>query len=394
MSGMILQVLVGAGLIEVDMNDKTQKSIYDSTQKFLGLLITAGQGGAYIWSGMYGSVEDLGYGLAFLILLQLVVSGLMIVLLDDMLKQEYYGLGSAISLFIATSTCETIVWKAFSPYTHSSGRGTQVEGAVLALFHLLITRTDKLRALKEAFYRSHLPNITQLMATILVFLVVIYFQGFRVDIPVQSTKARGVFNYPIRLFYTSNMPIMLQTTVVSQLYSISQLLSRNLRGNFFVDLFGHWREVDTGAPTPHYIPIGGLAYYLTPPGNVREILVDPVHAIVYVAFVLGACAFFSITWIHLSKTTAKDVAKDLKSRKMTIKGFREDSMVRELNRYIPTAAAFGGLCIGALSVTADLLGAIGSGTGILLAATTIYQYIETLKKEQEQLGLSWLSSVL
>ena len=34
------------------------------------------------------------------------------------------------------------------------------------------------------------------------------------------------------------------------------------------------------------------------------------------------------------------------------------------------------MCIGALTVVADLLGAIGSGTGILLAVTIIYQYYE------------------
>merc|ERR1712107_534835 len=54
----------------------------------------------------------------------------------------------------------------------------------------------------------------------------------------------------------------------------------------------------------------------------------------------------------------------------------------ELNRYIPTAAAFGGLCIGALSVLADFMGAIGSGTGILLAVTIIYQYFEMFVREQ------------
>ena len=44
------------------------------------------------------------------------------------------------------------------------------------MFHLLITRTDKMRALKEAFYRQNLPNVVNLMATIVIFLVVIYFQ--------------------------------------------------------------------------------------------------------------------------------------------------------------------------------------------------------------------------
>ena len=57
-----------------------------------------------------------------------------------------------------------------------------------------------------------------------------------------------------------------------------------------------------------------------------------------------------------------------------------------MNRYIPTAALFGGMCIGALTVFADFLGAIGSGTGILLAVTTIFQYFEIIKKEREELG--------
>ena len=71
---------------------------------------------------------------------------------------------------------------------------------------------------------------------------------------------------------------------------------------------------------------------------------------------------------------------------MVMQGHREKSLIHELNRYIPTAAAFGGLCIGALSVLADFLGAIGSGTGILLAVTIIYQYFEIFVKEQNEMG--------
>jgi hypothetical protein len=47
-------------------------------------------------------------------------------------------------------------------------------------------------------------------------------------------------------------------------------------------------------------------------------------------------------------------------------------MYKELKRVIPTAAAFGGAILGLLSVAADLMGAIGSGTGILMAVTIIY----------------------
>lgn len=44
------------------------------------------------------------------------------------------------------------------------------------------------------------------------------------------------------------------------------------------------------------------------------------------------------------------------------------------------------MCIGALTIVADFMGAIGSGTGILLAVTIIYQYYEAYQKEKEQMG--------
>lgn len=69
-----------------------------------------------------------------------------------------------------------------------------------------------------------------------------------------------------------------------------------------------------------------------------------------------------------------------------LKGKRDNaqSLKKELNRYIPIAAAFGGMCIGALTIIADFMGAIGSGTGILLAVTIIYQYFETYEKEMKE----------
>jgi len=111
---------------------------------------------------------------------------------------------------------------------------------------------------------------------------------------------------------------------------------------------------------------------------------DPIHAIIYTSFVLCSCAFFSRIWIDVSGSSAKDVAKQLIDQELVIEGQREESMVKYLNRYIPTAAAFGGICIGALSVFADFMGAIGSGTGILLAVNIIYSYFEQIVKEKEK----------
>merc|ERR1712195_207109 len=320
-------------------------------------------------------------GNAILIIIQLFFAGVIVIILDELL-QKHYGLGSGISLFIATNICENIVWKAFSPTTINTGRGTEFEGAIIALFHLLMTRSDKVRALKEAFYRQNLPNIWNLLATVFVFVVVIYFQGFRVDLPVKYQKYRGQQgSYPIKLFYTSNIPIILQTALVSNLYFFSQLLYRRFKSNMLVNLLGQWQEVEYSGQS---IPVGGIAYYISPPGSFTDIWDDPIHALFYALFVIISCAMFSKMWIDVSGSSASDVAKQLKEQQMMMTGYRDSSVRGVLNRYIPTAAAFGGACIGALSIVADFLGAIGSGTGILLAVTIIYQYFEIVYKEQEQ----------
>ena len=113
---------------------------------------------------------------------------------------------------------------------------------------------------------------------------------------------------------------------------------------------------------------------MSPPHTIREALVDPIHTAIYVTFMLSACALFSKTWIEVSGSGPRDVARQLKDQQMVIAGHRDQSMYKELKRVIPTAAAFGGATIGALSVAADLLGALGSGTGILMAVTIIYGF--------------------
>jgi len=379
-SGLIMQLLAGTKIIEVGDSVK-DRALFNGAQKLFGILITICQAIVYVVTGMYGEPADLGMGICLLIIIQLLCSGLIVLLLDELL-QKGYGLGSGISLFIATNICETIVWKAFSPATINTGKGTEFEGAVIALFHLLATRTDKVRGLREAFYRQNLPNLMNLMATVGVFLIVIYFQGFRVDLPIKSARYRGQYSsYPIKLFYTSNIPIILQSALVSNVYFLSQILSSKFAGNIFVNMIGTWAE----SGYQRY-PIGGLCYYMSPPETIGHIITDPIHAIIYIVFMLGSCAFLSKTWIDVSGSSAKDVARQLRDQQMLMRGHREKSMVHELNRYIPTAAAFGGLCIGALSVLADFLGAIGSGTGILLAVTIIYQYFEIFVKEQSEMG--------
>jgi protein transport protein SEC61 subunit alpha len=213
---------------------------------------------------------------------------------------------------------------------------------------------------------------------------VIFFQGWRVDLPLYHRKNRSFAEtYPIKLFYTSNMPIILQTALVQNVYFISQLLYNRYGGNILVRLFGVWKESkDYGGS----IPVSGIAYYISPPRNLTDFFGDIPHTIIYLIFILGTCALFSRTWIEVSGQSARDVLKQLGDQDLMVtkRDSGDKDSIAVLNKYIPVAAAFGGMCIGLLSVVADLLGAIGSGTGILLAVTIIYQYYEMLTKNKNE----------
>lgn len=43
---------------------------------------------------------------------------------------------------------------------------------------------------------------------------------------------------------------------------------------------------------------------------------DPLHTLLYVAFMLSACALFSKTWIEVSGSGPRDIAKQLKDQQM------------------------------------------------------------------------------
>jgi protein transport protein SEC61 subunit alpha len=380
-SGMIMQLLAGSKLIDVDKKLKEDRDLFEGAQKIFGFLITIGEAVAYVISGMYGDLSNLGVINAYLIILQLVIAGIIVLLLDEIL-QKGYGMGSGISLFIAVNICENIVWKAFSPFTITNESGNvEYEGAIVAAVHLLITKQNKIAALNKAFYRSSSANLFNLMTTVAVFFIVIYFQGFKYDIQIKQQGNSQYKTYPIKLFYSSNIPIILQTALVSNLYFFSQILYKRYKTNFLVRLLGQWQDVESGG---HSVPVGGLAYYISPPRNLLEIARDPFHTIFYITFILISCALFSKTWIEVSGSGVHDVARNLRDNKCSIMGIRENNTAEILKRYIPIAATFGGMCIGALTIFADFVGAIGSGTGILLAVTIIYGYYEEFYKKEKQ----------
>lgn len=177
------------------------------------------------------------------------------------------------------------------------------------------------------------------------------------------------------------MPIILQTALVSNVYFFSQMLHRNFKGSFITNIFGSWQEAGYQGQT---VPIGGLIYYITSPKGLYAAITSPIHTLIYILFVVGTCALFSRTWIDVSGQGPKEVARNLKDQGMFLKGSTNEGTERKLRNLIHTAALLGGMCIGVLTIFADFLGAIGSGTGILLTVTIIYQLYEEVVKNKVQ----------
>jgi preprotein translocase subunit SecY len=69
---------------------------------------------------------------------------------------------------------------------------------------------------------------------------------------------------------------------------------------------------------------------------------------------------------------------------MGVPGFRRDirTMEKVLGRYINTVTLLGGAFVGLLAGLADFLGALGSGTGILLTVGILYGLYEEIARER------------
>eukprot|EP01060_Flectonema_neradi_P006963 TRINITY_DN14820_c0_g1_i2.p1 TRINITY_DN14820_c0_g1~~TRINITY_DN14820_c0_g1_i2.p1 ORF type:complete len:475 (+),score=65.58 TRINITY_DN14820_c0_g1_i2:33-1457(+) len=381
-ASLIMQFLRGAKLVHLSPeNNARDRKIFAGAEKAFGLIITIVQATSYVMSGNYGDVKVLGTFTCVLIVTQLTVAGIIVLLLDEML-QKGYGFGSGVSLFVAVNICESIIWQAFSPLVLNGGRGPEYEGAVISMFYQLVQSSNKVKALKDAFYRPHLPNMLSLLSTSIIFGIAIYAQGFAVKIGLQHAPTRQPAPQKIKLFYTANMPIVLQAALVSNLYFISSILYTKFPKNSLVNFIGVWKAPES-SPTS-VMPVSGLVYYLTPPKGIVAVGNDPAHALGYVFFVMISCIFFSKAWTAISSQTGGDLATQWYQQQLIMPGRprSKENLQALVDRYVPTAAALGGACIGALTILADLMGAVGSGTGILLAVTFIHSYYEQLDQER------------
>ncbi|GJM85272.1 hypothetical protein PR202_ga01707 [Eleusine coracana subsp. coracana] len=287
------QMVVASKCMNVDCNSAEAHALLNRMQKLIGILTTIFGAVSYVLhSGAAGKL--FGAGNAALVALQILFSGIVVIYLDDVLKKGY-GLVSCISLLTATNICGNVLWKTLSPmyFTHH-GKGTEYEGAVLAWVHLLITRTDMLPAMREAFYRQNLPNVINLLATCFFVPIAIFSQGLSIALPVRTPNLPGFqVNCLIKISNIAYGSIIFHQMLAANLYAITKRLYMNYGGNKLLNQLGTWK----GSKQP--IPDGGIAYYIAAPPTLSDLHRDPFHALMYVVFVLVTCALSAICWLRV-----------------------------------------------------------------------------------------------
>jgi len=412
----IMQLFAGAKIIQLDLQDSSDKQLYQGVQKLLVLFMIPVESIPQVYGFLDPSESVIGqYGLGWanaIIVSQLFLGSYLVFLLDELVSK--WGIGSGISLFIAAGVAQSTFVGTLSPLPVVQGSPLSVDnppsGALPMIFYTLRTATNSELVSQNGFelmLLNHANPIAALASSILVFLVVAYAESSKLELPLTHGKVRGHRGqYPIRLVYASNIPVILMAALLANVnmftllfWSHPVLSTVPILGSQGWGSKAHWfGAYEPGATTP----TDGFAWYSSMVNGVGDWLIPllnqtgdayghslgqiMIHVFVYVFFMTAGSTVFAKFWIETTNMGAKDVAKQIERTGMQIPGFRKNPVVLEriLQRYIPPVTLFSGAFVGLLAAGADLLGTVGNatGTGLLLAVGIILRTYEQIQKEQ------------
>ena len=131
----------------------------------------------------------------------------------------------------------------------------------------------------------------------------------------QDTVASAEF--PLKLFYVSNIPVIFAAALFGNVYFISQILWQRYNSsntNFWFNLLGTFTTQNN-----QYQPSGGLVYYVQPPTSLTLTMQEPLRALIYSILLIIACVFFAVTWVEVGGIDSRTVSKQLLDSGMQIK---------------------------------------------------------------------------
>ncbi len=364
MASIILQLLNGAQILNIDTNTDEGKKFFQGMQKLLAFVFVIFE--AMIYVLMRGIAADPGF--TGLVIFQLCLGGFLIIFMDEVVQK--WGFGSGVSLFIAAG----IGWRLFAQLFQFIGPTGAFEatGKVLAIVATIIagssgTGTEVLR------------NLFPIVATAVLFLAVVFAQSLKVEIPLAFDRIRGhSIKWPLQFFYAGVIPVILVSALVANLQLFASLLQNWLGHATFLGGFSSSGQA-----------VSGISFWVHSTAILETIITGSFRwiyagqAVVHILFYTLFSVVFSFFWVGTSGMDARSQANKIVNSGMSMPGFRKDERVLEsiLKRYVTPLTVMGGAAIGLLASVANLLGALVGGTAILLAIMILYQLYQNIAQQ-------------
>ena len=360
MASIIFQLLVGSKILDIDTTSEEGKKFFGGLQKLMVFFFIIFEAMVYV---LMKGLEAMP-GLAWLVILQLILGGLIVVFMDEL--SHKWGFGSGVSLFIAAG----VGWRLFTGLFQFLGpeQTIQLSGKIPVLITSIIA-ANTTEALK---------SLATILATVILFLIVVWVQSLKVEVPLSFDRLRGYgIKWPLSFFYASVIPVILTAALVANLQLFGGLLQGWLGHATFLGNYVQGQAVS------------GVGFWLGSTnlvegaitGSLRSIFL--LQGLTHIIFFMIFATIFSIFWVKTSGMDAQAQAHNILSSGLQIPGFRKDERVLEsvLSRYVMPLTVMGGAAIGLLAATADLLGTIGSGTALLLGIMIMFQFYQNIAQQ-------------
>jgi len=364
----MLQLLVGTGVIELDLTRNEDKALFQGAQKILIVIFSILEAAAIsVAFGLEGSIY-------WIVVLQIAMGSIILMFLDEIVSK--YGIGSGIGLFIAGGVSQTIITAIINPLPKAEALGEYAGVIPNVIVHLI------------SGHPEYIISLFSLFATIVTFLVVVYGESLRLEIPLAYGTIRGISaRYPIKFFYVSNIPVILAAALIQTLALVPGVFGIHPGMESEMNTFQQAIYIFFSYITSGYGSANSLYGILNPSSSSIDRLLDVgviLHIIIYSAVFLIMCVFFGKFWAATTNIGPEKIAQQIYQSGLQIPGFRRDIRVIQhvLERYIPQMVVISSIAVGLLALIADFLGAFGTGTGILLTVGILYRMYEQLQREE------------
>ena len=385
-ASIVLQLLGGADLLGLDTDDPRDQILYQGLQKLLVVVMICLTGLPMVFAGGFlppsaQVASQLGIGITgvqWLIFAQIFVGAILILFMDEIVSK--WGVGSGIGLFIVAGVSQKLVGGLISP----------TEGIIATWVGIATGSVEIGPVLGGAGLQALIFGdgaILALITTLLIFVIVVYAESVRVEIPLSHAQVKGARGrFPVKLIYASVLPMILVRALQANIQFLGRILDSQMAN------MPAWLGVYSEGQA-----VNGLFYYMAPiyaprdwmwwlAGTAQEPWQILLRVAVDLTFMVIGGAIFAIFWVETTGMGPEATAQQIQNSGMQVPGFRRNKGVIEkvMERYIPQVTVIGGALVGLLAVGANMLGTIGAvgGTGLLLTVSITYKLYEEIAEEQ------------